>query len=77
MLSLSGFGAPQRHAQRSFNQPVGYWDSEYAHSLGADTTNAKIGEFDTTNTGGITRMKTEIKKKSTNVKISTTSRKSR
>ncbi len=41
VLSLSGFGAPQRHAQRSFNQPVGYWDSEYAHSLGADTTDAK------------------------------------
>jgi len=41
VLSLSGFGAPQHHGQRSFNQTVGYWDRDYAQSLGADTTGAR------------------------------------
>ena len=34
IISLSGFGAPQRHGQRSYNQPIAYWDSEFANSLG-------------------------------------------
>lgn len=34
VLSLSGFGAPQQHGQRSYSQQVEYWDSEYASSLG-------------------------------------------
>ncbi len=34
VISLSGFGAPQQHGQRSFSQPVEFWDSEYASSLG-------------------------------------------
>jgi len=33
-LSLSGFGAPQEHAQRSFNQPIYYWDEQFASQLG-------------------------------------------
>lgn len=34
VVSLSGFGAPQQHGQRSYSQAVEYWDSEYASSLG-------------------------------------------
>ncbi|MCJ8290506.1 MAG: TonB-dependent receptor [Crocinitomicaceae bacterium] len=34
VLSLSGFGAPQQHAQRSYSQQIEYWDSDYASSLG-------------------------------------------
>lgn len=34
VISLSGFGAPQQHGQRSFSQPVEFWDSQYASSLG-------------------------------------------
>jgi hypothetical protein len=33
VLSLSGFGAPQQHGQRSYNQQLGYWDRDYAASL--------------------------------------------
>ena len=40
-LSLSGFGAPQQHAQRSYNQPIGYWSSDYASKLGLDTTGSR------------------------------------
>jgi len=34
LTSLSAFGAPQEHAQRSFNQPIYYWDEQYARDLG-------------------------------------------
>ncbi|MEX1193301.1 MAG: TonB-dependent receptor plug domain-containing protein, partial [Brumimicrobium sp.] len=34
LTSLSAFGAPQEHAQRSFNQPIAYWDADYARDLG-------------------------------------------
>lgn len=34
VISLSGFGAPQQHGQRSYNQKIEYWDSQYARSLG-------------------------------------------
>lgn len=34
IISLSGFGAPQKHGQRSYNQPIAYWDSEFASGLG-------------------------------------------
>ena len=34
LISLSGFGAPQEHGQRSFNQPIQYWDADYARDLG-------------------------------------------
>ena len=34
IVSLSGFGAPQQHGQRSYSQPIEYWDSDYARSLG-------------------------------------------
>lgn len=34
VVSLSGFGAPQEHGQRSYSQEVEYWDSDYARSLG-------------------------------------------
>lgn len=40
-LSLSGFGAPQQHGQRSFNQRIGYWDANYAAKLGIDTTGSR------------------------------------
>lgn len=41
VISLSGFGAPQQHAQRSFNQSISYWDANYAAKLGIDTVGAK------------------------------------
>lgn len=34
LISLSAFGAPQRHGQRSFFQPIQYWDSQTATDLG-------------------------------------------
>ena len=34
IVSLSGFGAPQQHGQRSYSQPIEYWDSDYARSVG-------------------------------------------
>ncbi len=40
LLSFSVFGAPQKHAQRAFNQKVQYWDSTEALKLGADITSA-------------------------------------
>ena len=46
VLSLSGFGAPQQHGQRSYNQEIEYWDSEYAEKLGVtnfDTLNSNHG----------------------------------
>ncbi|MDG1656959.1 MAG: TonB-dependent receptor [Crocinitomicaceae bacterium] len=44
ILSLSGFGAPQQHGQRSYSQGIEYWDSEYARSLGVSAS-----DFDSTN----------------------------
>jgi len=46
VLSLSGFGAPQKHGQRSYSQKVEYWDSDYARELGVtnlDTANMDNG----------------------------------
>ena len=34
LISLSGFGAPQEHGQRSFNQPIEYWNTDYARNQG-------------------------------------------
>ena len=34
VISLSGFGAPQQHGQRSYSQPIEYWDSDYAQTVG-------------------------------------------
>src|SRR5690606_39049600 len=39
VISLSAFGAPQQHAQRSFNQPIGYWSKSYAEKLGIASEN--------------------------------------
>lgn len=33
VISLSGFGAPQQHGQRSFQQGISYWDAEYGRNL--------------------------------------------
>lgn len=41
VLSLSGFGAPQKHGQRSYSQKPEYWDSAYAREIG-------VTNFDTT-----------------------------
>lgn len=41
VISLSGFGAPQQHNQRSYNQPIDYWSNDYALELGADTIGGK------------------------------------
>lgn len=40
LISLSAFGAPQRHGQRAFNQKIQYWDSNIARDLGAPIDNA-------------------------------------
>lgn len=33
VISLSGFGAPQQHGQRSFQQSIAYWDAKYGRGL--------------------------------------------
>ena len=33
VISLSGFGAPQQHGQRSFQQGIAYWDAKYGRDL--------------------------------------------
>jgi len=46
VLSLSGFGAPQKHGQRSYNQQIEYWDTGLAKKLGVtdlDTVNRDFG----------------------------------
>lgn len=46
VVSLSGFGAPQHHGQRSFNQRIEFWDTQYASELGVsqpDTVNVDRG----------------------------------
>lgn len=34
LISFSAFGAPQKHAQRSFNQKIEYWNTDDARDLG-------------------------------------------
>ncbi len=41
IFSLSAFGAPQKHAQRSYKKSISFYDANYANSLGVDTTGAK------------------------------------
>lgn len=36
LFSLSGFGAPQEHGQRSYNQRIEYWDVDYARKQGIE-----------------------------------------
>lgn len=43
LTSLSAFGAPQEHAQRSFNQPIYYWDEQYARDLGVEIPDGASG----------------------------------
>lgn len=33
VISLSGFGAPQQHGQRAFQQGISYWDAEYGRAM--------------------------------------------
>lgn len=33
VISLSGFGAPQQHGQRSFQQGISYWDPAYGRAM--------------------------------------------
>jgi hypothetical protein len=40
ITTLSAFGAPQKHGQRSYQQPIDYWNAKYAAKLGIDTTGA-------------------------------------
>lgn len=42
LLSLSGFMAPQNHGQRSYNQPIQYWDSKAAQDLGVEIDSSAI-----------------------------------
>lgn len=42
VVSFSGFGAPQQHGQRAYNQKVEYWSGRYASELG-------VGNVDTLN----------------------------
>lgn len=50
VVSLSGFGAPQQHGQRSFSQPIAFWDAKYARSLftGSDDLYNVIDRFNAT-----------------------------
>ena len=38
LISLSGFGAPQSHGQRSFTSPIATFDSTYAKKLGVQSS---------------------------------------
>lgn len=40
ITTFSAFGAPQKHGQRSYQQPIKYWDAKYAAKLGIDTAGA-------------------------------------
>ncbi len=40
VTSLSGFGAPQQHGQRSFNQPIAYWDAQRAYDMGVTSVDS-------------------------------------
>lgn len=40
VTSLSGFGAPQQHGQRVFNQPIAYWNADRAYELGVTTVDS-------------------------------------
>ncbi len=40
VTSLSGFGAPQQHGQRSFNQPIAYWNADRAYELGVTSVDS-------------------------------------
>jgi len=42
VVSLSGFGAPQKHGQRSYNQQIEFWDADFARKNG-------VTDFDSTN----------------------------
>ncbi len=51
MLSLSGFGAPQSHGQRSYKLPVAVYDLDYAKKLGVtqqdlDSMNYNASDWD-------------------------------
>lgn len=45
VVSLSGFGAPQNHGQRSFNQQIEYWNSAYARQLGVTDLDTNLTDF--------------------------------
>ncbi len=47
VLSLSGFGAPQQHGQRSYRQGISYWDAEYGRNMfeGSDDLYNTISVF--------------------------------
>ncbi len=45
-LSFTGFGAPQKHGQRTYKQEIGQFDREYARDNGvADSTLNRIPEY--------------------------------
>jgi iron complex outermembrane receptor protein len=47
IVSLSGFGAPQRHGQRSYRQGISYWSSKYGRNMfeGSDDLYNVISRF--------------------------------
>ena len=40
LTSFSSFSAPQQHGQRSFNQPIAFWDADRAYGLGVTTVDS-------------------------------------
>lgn len=45
LTSISGFMAPQKHGQRSYSQPIRYWDKEYAQDLGIPVPDSIAPQF--------------------------------
>ena len=47
IVSLSGFGAPQQHGQRSYRQGISYWSSKYGRNMfeGSDDLYNVISRF--------------------------------
>jgi len=42
LVSVSAFGAPQEHGQRSFNQSIEYWDTDYARNQGINVPDTAL-----------------------------------
>ena len=45
IFSLSGFGAPQEHAQRKYQTGMTEWDASFASDLGVDTNLVNTGDY--------------------------------
>lgn len=45
-ISLTGYGAPQQHGQRSYALPIASYDKAYAEKLGIDVSDSALAAYD-------------------------------